>query len=126
MTPKTLSALLIVTGGVALFALAAGCATTKQTEDLLSAAGFKIVPAITPQQRARLATLPPHKITMVQRNGKEYFVYPDVTNNVLYVGQNPQYQQYQSLRQQNKLVQEEMDAVPMDVPEWESWGPDVY
>ena len=130
MIIKKVRALLIVTGGVVLLALAVGCATTKQTEDLLSAAGFKIVPATSPQQRAHLATLSPHKITMVQRDGKEYFVYPDVSHNVLYVGQNPQYQQYQSLREQQQLVKEEMDTVPMsampDWAVWDSWGPGFY
>jgi len=55
----------------------------------LSAAGFNIVPATTPELQARLKAIPAHKVAMVQRDGKEYFVYPDVTQNVLYVGQNP-------------------------------------
>jgi hypothetical protein len=102
---------MLTIGGAALLALAVGCATTQQTTgSMLSAAGFKIVPASTPEQQARLRTLPAQRVSRVQRDGKEYFVYPDVTQNVLYVGRNAQYQQYQRLREQNQLAQEQFDA----------------
>jgi hypothetical protein len=45
-----------------------------RTEDLLSAAGFKIALVTTPELRARLKAIPAHEVTMVQREGKEYFV----------------------------------------------------
>ena len=76
---KKVAALLNMIGGASLLALVVGCATTMRTEDLLSAAGFKIMPATTPVLQARLKAIPAHKVTMVQRDGKEYFVYPDVT-----------------------------------------------
>ena len=109
---------------VALLALVVGCASTHQTEDLLAAAGFKIVPANSPEQQAHLKTLPNHKLSMVQRDGKEYFIYPDVKNNVLYVGQNSQYQQYQKLREQQKLAEEKASSnMLMSDPGWNVWGP---
>jgi hypothetical protein len=58
---------------------------------------------------------------MVQRDGKEYFVYPDVTQNVLYVGQNSQYQRYQQLREQNQLAQEQLNAAELNA-DWSAWG----
>ena len=50
----------------------AGCAghSTQRTEDLLSAAGFNVVIASTPQQLQHLATLPPYKLIKIQRKGK--------------------------------------------------------
>ena len=121
---KKVTALLSMIGGASLLALLVGCATTRQTEDLLSAAGFKIVPATTPELQARLKTIPAHKVTMVQRDGKAYFVYPDVTQKVFYVGQNGQYQRYQQLREQNQLAQEQLNAAELnaDWGAWESWG----
>ena len=89
---KKVTALLSIIGAVVLVAMAIGCASTKQTENLLSAAGFKMVPADTPQRQAHLKTLPPKKVTMTQRDGQTYFVYPDPAHNVLYVGQQAQYQ----------------------------------
>ena len=118
---KKMVALIRMIGGASLLALLVGCATTMQTEDLLSAAGFNIVPATTPELRARLKAIPAYKVTMVQRDGKEYFVYPDVTQNVLYVGQNAQYQRYQQLRVQNQLAQEQLNAAELNA-DWGAWG----
>ncbi|HAB19821.1 MAG TPA: hypothetical protein PLX89_13935 [Verrucomicrobiota bacterium] len=111
--------------GVAVFVLlAASCSTTKQTENLLSAAGFKVVPATTPQQQAHLKTLPPDKVTMVPRDGSVYYVYPDPAQQVLYVGQEAQYQEYQRLRLQNQLAEEKVEAAQMNSEaSWGAWGP---
>jgi hypothetical protein len=54
----------------AILVLTLGCASTHQTEDLLSAAGFKTVAANTPQQQQQLKTLPPHKMRRVHRKRK--------------------------------------------------------
>ena len=109
---------------VAAFAiLIVGCAMTQRTEELLSAAGFKSVPANTPAQQARLKALPANMITMVQRHGREYFVFPDANQNVLYVGQKGQLQKYQALRgEQVRLAQDEMNNT-MVSPEWDEWEP---
>ena len=93
--------LLNILSVAAVLASATGCSTTKQTENLLSAAGFKMVPAATPEQKAHLQRLPAGKVTTVQRNGTTYFVYPDAAKEMVYVGQQPQYQEYQKLRLQN-------------------------
>ena len=115
--------LLSIIGTVALVAFALGCSTTKQTENLLSAAGFKAMPATTPQQQAHLKTLPPHKVTMVQRDGKTYYVYPDQAHQVLYVGQDAQYQEYQKLRLQKQLAKDQVQAAEMNSESgWTAWG----
>ena len=104
--------------------LACGCATTKQTEDMLSAAGFKPMPATTPEQQAHLQTLPRHKVTMVLRQGKTYFAYPDERRQVLYVGTQAQYDAYQKLRIQQQMAQQEAQAASMDSEAaWAPWGP---
>ena len=106
-----------------LVTVAVGCVMTQRTEELLSAAGFRSVPANTPAQQARLNALPANMITKVQRHGKEYFVFPDVNQNVLYVGQSSQLQKYQALRgEQVRLAQDEMNN-PMVSPEWDEWEP---
>ena len=121
---KAVAALLYRFSVIALMIVAAGCVATMRTQDLLSAANFKIVPATTPEQQAQLKALPAHKVTMVQRNGKEYFVYPDASQHVFYVGQNAEYQQYQRLREQSALAQEELTAATMDA-DWDVWGSGV-
>jgi hypothetical protein len=106
-----------------LVALATGCSTTKTTESLLTASGFKMVTATTPQQEAHLKSLPPHKVTMVVRSGQPYFTYPDVKNNVLYVGQEAQYQAYEKLAVQKQMADEQLNAAELnnEAP-WGAWG----
>src|SRR5215472_12402315 len=112
----------LLTTGV-LVALAIGCSTTKSRENMLSAAGFKMVPADTPERVAHLNSLPPDKITTVQRNGTLYYTFPDPKHNVLYVGQQEQYQEYQKLRLQNQMTQEQLSAAEMNENAWGVWGP---
>ena len=120
---KRVGTSLSIVGTVALLALGVGCTTTKSRENLLSAAGFKIVPAATPEQKAHLQTLPADKVTMVQREGKTYFVFPDRKQQVLYVGQQEQYNEYQKLRMQNQLAEEQMNAAELNSePAWGMWG----
>jgi hypothetical protein len=106
----------------ALAAIVIGCASTKSTENMLSAAGFKMVPATTPQQQAHLQTLPADKITSVVRNGTTYYVYPDPKRQQLYIGREAQYQQYQKLRLENQMAEEQLQAAEMG-PGWDAWGP---
>ena len=104
-------------------ALVIGCSTTKQTENMLSAAGFTIIPATTPQQQAHLKTLPRNKVTMVERTGTNYFVFPDAKTEVIYVGQSAQYQEYQKLRLQNEMEVDQAQAAELSsAPGWSAWG----
>ncbi|MBX3734165.1 MAG: hypothetical protein KF791_16430 [Verrucomicrobiae bacterium] len=110
---------------VALVAVvaAAGCASTKQTEDLLSAAGFRILQASTPAQQEKLKGLPPDKVSMVPRDGTNYFVFPVPKEQVLYVGEDAQYQEYQRLRLQQERSQEQLTAAQLNsMPVWDGWG----
>jgi hypothetical protein len=83
---------------------AAGCATmraaaTRSTEQMLSAAGFHMAPADTPETQAQAELLPPRQITPWAGRGQTSYVYsdPDVCR-CLYVGTESQYQEYQRLR----------------------------
>jgi hypothetical protein len=107
----------------ALLAVAVGCSTTKEKENMLSAAGFQMVPANTPQTQAHLKSLPADKITTAQRDGKMYYTFPDPKNNVLYVGQEAQYQKYRQLRYQKQMADEELNAAQLnDDASWNAWG----
>jgi hypothetical protein len=120
---KTLKKLLYIISPVILVALAIGCSTTKSTESLLSAAGFKMVPASTPAQEAHLKSLKPNQVTMAQRDGQVYYTYPDVPHNVLYVGKEPQYQEYQKLRLQKQMSDEQLNAAELNnSAPWGAWG----
>lgn len=107
-----------------LLALGVGCATTQQTENLLSAAGFKTVIATTAKQQQHLAALPAGKITTRQKKGVTYFFYPDVKRNQLFVGTQAQYTAYQKLRLAQQLSNDNLMAAEMneDAAAWNSWN----
>ena len=103
---------------------AAGCATlqaagTRSTEQVLSAAGFHIETADTPATVAELQTLPARQVLPQTRDGKTSYVYRDPTVcDCLYVGGEPEYQQYQKLRLQKDIADEESNPAL----NW-GWGP---
>jgi hypothetical protein len=111
-------------GALAVLALAVGCAAnTQSTENLLAAAGFRTIVANTPQRQQHLKTLPPNKVVLVQRNGKNYYV---PAHYQIYVGNPSQYQQYQQLRLARNLVQDQLATAELNQQAamgWGLWGP---
>ncbi len=70
-----------------------------QREETLLKAGFKPVP-LTEAQEQRLQALHQlhyEKITTIKRQGKVYFIYPDVAHHRILVGRNRQFMQYNEL-----------------------------
>ena len=92
----------------AVMALLTGCATSpvKRTEDMLTQSGFKEVRAITPSQQQQISTLPPDKVSVVKRQGKIYYVYPDPSRNLLFVGNKTQYQAFKQALSDLRLEQD--------------------
>ena len=80
-----------------LTVLAAGCVsdkTVRRKETLLVAVGFRAIPALTPEQRWLMKSLPADKVSAITRHGKVYFVYPDHFRTTLYVGHEAEYLDY--------------------------------
>ncbi len=110
---------------IALFALVVGCASTQSKENLLVAAGFKVITPKTATQEQKLKALPADKVTSVQKSGKTYYVFPDAANNQAYVGGPKQYQAYRQLRLEKKLANEKLEAAEMNLDptmDWGGWG----
>ena len=107
-----------------------GCATTTQTstqskESMLVASGFKTITPKTAAQKQKLQNLPPDKVTMIQKKGKTYYIFPDPAQNRAYVGGPNEYQAYQQLRTEKKLAKENLETAEMyqDAEmEWSLWG----
>jgi len=114
-------------GVFALLALAVGCSSTQtqSKENLLIAAGFKVITPHTAAQQQKLQALPPVHVTLIQKDGKTYYVFPDAANNLAYVGGPKQYQAYRQLRLANKLANENLEAAQMNQDasmNWGTWG----
>jgi len=112
--------------------LLGGCAAmqreeAQQMESTLSAAGFQMKPADTPERLAHLQTMRPLKIFPKLKDGKLLYVYADPKScTCLYVGDEQAYQRYQALAIREKLTQEQMMAAQMNedaAMNWGLWGP---
>ena len=114
--------------GLAVAITMNGCASTSQTstsqskESMLVAAGFKTITPKTAAQKQKLQNLPPGKIAMIQKAGKTYYVYPDAPNNQAYVGGPKEYQEYQQLRVEKKLAEENLENAEMYQDAEMNWG----
>src|SRR5947209_17721677 len=101
----------------ALLVLAVGCATTQtgteNRESMLVVSGFKAVTPKTAAQQQKLQKLPPGKVTMINKAGKTYYIFPDPSRNLAYVGGPKQYQEYQQLRMEKKFAKEDLETAQM-------------
>lgn len=93
-----------------------GCATiqanrTQEQEQLLSAAGFIMVPATTPAELENLHTLTPHKVLFSVKDNKPLYWYADPTNcRCVYTGDQETYQRYERLLTESQIANEVEDA----------------
>ncbi|KXV01907.1 hypothetical protein CR51_20905 [Caballeronia megalochromosomata] len=111
--------------------LLAACATpverANEKNDLLSAAGFRIVPVTTEQQRVQLQTLPPNRVVQKIKDGRVIFVYADpYACGCLYIGDETAWDNYKREQlQQHFIDQERMNAEMNENAawNWSMWGP---
>jgi hypothetical protein len=113
----------------ALLALTAGCATTQtstqDTQNMLVAAGFKTITPKTAAQQQKLHELPPGQVTMIQKHGRTFYIFPEPSLNLAYVGGPTEYQAYEQLRVQKHLAQESVQTAEMysdAAMQWDAWG----
>ena len=112
--------------------LLTGCAAlekqeTRSTEQLLSAAGFDIKPADTPEKLANLQAMKQRKVVRREtKDGRLQFLYADAAVcRCVYVGDEQAYQRYQDLavRQQIAIADQEAELdASMDTPWAYDWG----
>jgi hypothetical protein len=105
----------------ALVALAlGGCSALQPTpqqraqhlDPMLSAAGFQMIPASTPEKAAQLKQLPPLKVNYYTgKDGKlRYWMADPYDCNCIFLGDEQAYQKYQDLRLQAKIARQEEEA----------------
>jgi hypothetical protein len=108
MRRSTLNRTVLLLGVPAL--LGAGCATirgyeARETERMLAAAGFHMLPADTPERQEDLRSLPPHRIVSRTKDGNVVSTYADPDNcYCVYVGGDKEYSEYERLRVKNELA----------------------
>ena len=105
--------------------LIAGCSNIGEKRTELSAAGFRTIPATTPAQLSKLASLKSSKVVPVNGKKGTIYVFADHQRNALMVGSTEQYKKYRAIKlHQQKIDEQLLDAqVNMDDADWSSWGP---
>ncbi len=124
----------VVTIGSVMAIMLAGCAAiekqdTEGTEQLLSAAGFNIKPADTPEKLASLQVMEQHKVVRRElSDGQLRFLYADAAVcRCLYVGDEQAYQQYQKLAvQQENASMDQQAALDNSLDNWWAYDPAAY
>jgi len=94
-----------------------GCATNRPIpESVFTEAGFRPVPANSPQKLSHLRTLPAHRLIERTKAGQPYYVYADPDNcKCLYVGNAAAYAKYRALTRQT-------GTAPREMIDWELAG----
>ena len=119
MSPKVALVIVLALGFSGCAAIRAN--QTHWTEQLLTAAGFHVEPAGTPEELAHLQTLEPRKVVQDGRDDERRYVYADPeVCTCLYVGDERQYQKYQKLRIE-KGIAEEQESTMVYQSLWNRW-----
>ena len=127
---------LIRTNTILAFVIAlSGCAAIEKsnavdTERMLSASGFRMKFADTPEKLAHLQSLTQSKLVAHEKDGVLYYLYADAEFcKCLYVGNEKAYQEYQQLLiRRNIADMNEQTAImnqdaAMNWGMWGEWGP---
>ncbi len=97
-------------------------------EDMLAAAGFKVLPANTPERESELETLPINKfVTRAKGDHVEYLYADRLVCNCLYVGDQTAYNNYKHEMFEKNLADEQQLTAQMYQSPWGwdgwNWGP---
>ena len=111
-----------------LAVLLAACAAMERAdiadkENLLLAAGFVQRPADTPERRARLAELPPHRFLRRVAGEEVTYLFADpLVCHCLYVGSQAAYGRYQQVALARRIALEQLAAAQMNPQAAMAWG----
>ena len=141
MKPKlNFSALIII---VCLGFFITGCAAlkesyAKETEQMLSAAGFTVKPADTPEKLAHLKKLTQEQVVQYEKDGKIYYIYANAYEKKLYVGNKAAYNEYKKIKHQKQVSENQIadardalmaaneEADSTGAMDWGLWAPYEY
>jgi len=126
MDKKIASLLFIILVGVIGISLV-GCAGTPTTTaptrtmpEMLKAAGFKALPANTPQKMAYLQSCPRDTLMIHKRAGTEVYCFVDPASSSMYMGDEAAYGRLQGLlgQQEQKIREQRIENDPQFWPLW--------
>jgi hypothetical protein len=89
----------------------------EQLEPMLAAAGFRMLPADTPERQKQIESLLPMQVLYyVGKTGKLHYYMADPTNcKCMYIGSEENYQKYERLKLNEQLVAKEGEVSRQDL-----------
>jgi len=105
-----------------------GCATHKgqNTQQLLSAAGFRTVTLSGSPEQAAFTAMKPNTLQRLDINRSVVYAYVDKSKGIVYVGDEPDFHTYERLAFQQVLASEQIENASWNAqtPDyWGEWGP---
>ncbi len=117
----------VLAAGLTLAACQSAQQTVQNREDQLSAAGFSIQPANTPERVAAMKKLPPHKFVQQTSGGNVVWLYADPTIcQCVYFGNQAAWSNYRTMVFAKRLANEQqmtalMNQDAFDFGPWAPW-----
>lgn len=112
---------------LALAACVSEAERVAEKTDLLSAAGFTVRPANTPERQTALHTLPSHEFVQEVRGDRVVYLFADpLVCNCLYIGDQDAYARYQQQALALRISNQRLLAAQLrrDAAwNWGLWGP---
>ena len=119
---KTILGLILVVSVVSCAAIQSN--KTQEQEQLLSAAGFVMVPATTQAEIENLNTLTPNRVMFSVKDNKPLYWYADPKEcKCVYTGDQEAYQRYEKLLTESQIANEvEQAAISNEFASDNMWG----
>lgn len=121
--------LIKVMAALAVVLSASGCTTIAAPPILIAQAGFRPYVVRDDAQFAQVSSLPQDRLSIVQRHGQSYYLFPSPARDQLLVGRQREYDVYRRLIAQQLESGQQVAAVPLDTSGadwlggWKTWGP---
>lgn len=112
--------LLLITLGLAF----SGCASARHTdmESMLSDSGFRAETPRTAQQQASYAAMPANELQRQEINGEVAYVYADKNADLVYIGNERNYQSFQQMAYEQEFAA--VDPIEDPMVGWRTfWQP---
>lgn len=117
--------------------LMCGCAAMEKadrdnTERLLAASGFRVLPANSPTRQKALEVMSPYKIERKLKGDEVYYSYACPDQNIAYIGNQADYSKYrelelqQEIANQNTASSENAVLAAQEWNDWRVWGPSAF
>lgn len=122
---------------IAFSLFAFGCAAIERadranTEKLLAAAGFRVMPANSLKRQESLESMTPYKVERKFKGEEVYYLYACPDQSIAYIGDQESFSRYkelelqQEIANQNSVSSQNAVMAAQQWNDWRVWGPSAF